>query len=62
MTLQEAFILGLSEEIKDELPARDEIDSLETLIYLVVRLDNFLRERKREGILRDLLPIPNPLN
>lgn len=58
MTLQEAFILGLSEEIKDGLPARDEID----FTYLVVRLDNFLRERKREGILRDLLSIPNPLN
>lgn len=36
----------LSEEIKDELAAIDETDSLETLISLSIRLDNHLRERR----------------
>lgn len=42
------FIQGLSEDIKDKLADRDETDSLETLISLSIRLDNRLRERRRE--------------
>ncbi len=46
--LQGLFLKGLSEEIKDELAARDETMSLEELIQLATRLDNRLRERRRE--------------
>lgn len=44
MALLRTFIRRLSEEIKDELVARDETDSLEALIFLAVCLDNHLRE------------------
>ncbi|KAF7640741.1 hypothetical protein LDENG_00018150 [Lucifuga dentata] len=43
--LQGAYLQGLSEQIKDELAARDETDSLDSLISLSIRLDNRLRER-----------------
>uniref|UniRef100_A0A3P9LPJ3 CCHC-type domain-containing protein n=1 Tax=Oryzias latipes TaxID=8090 RepID=A0A3P9LPJ3_ORYLA len=42
------FYRGLREDIKDELAARDETSSLEELISLSTRLDNRLRERRRE--------------
>lgn len=47
--LQAAFLRGLAENIKDELAARDESNSLEELISLAIRLDNRLRERLREN-------------
>lgn len=59
--LQGVFIQDLSEEIKDELAAIDETDSLETLISLSIRLDNHLRER-RESHLRDTHTFPNFLS
>uniref|UniRef100_A0A8C6U8R8 Retrotransposon gag domain-containing protein n=1 Tax=Neogobius melanostomus TaxID=47308 RepID=A0A8C6U8R8_9GOBI len=46
--LQGVFMRGLAENIKDELAARDETESLEELISLAIRLDNRLRERRRE--------------
>lgn len=46
--LEGAFFHGLSESIKDELAAPDECWHLETLISLAFRLDNGLRERRRE--------------
>ncbi|KAK7940549.1 hypothetical protein WMY93_003875 [Mugilogobius chulae] len=46
--LQGAFFHGLNENMKDELAARDECSDLESLISLAVRLDNRLRERRRE--------------
>ena len=46
--LQGIFLKGLSEELKDELATRDEPDSLEALIHLTIRLDNRIRERRRE--------------
>lgn len=48
--LQGVFLKGLSDEdqMKDELAARDETSSLEELISLATRLDNRLRERRRE--------------
>lgn len=46
--LQGAFFHGLSESIKDELAARDESTDLESFISLAIRLDNRLRERRRE--------------
>lgn len=50
--LQGAFFHGLNENIKDELAARDECKDLETLISLTIRLDNRLRERRREKLSR----------
>ena len=46
--LQGIFLKGISEELKDELVTRDEPDSLEALIDLTIRLDNRIRERRRE--------------
>ena len=46
--LQGIFLKGISEEFKDELVTRDEPDSLEALIDLTIRLDNRIRERRRE--------------
>uniref|UniRef100_A0A0E9VLG7 Uncharacterized protein n=1 Tax=Anguilla anguilla TaxID=7936 RepID=A0A0E9VLG7_ANGAN len=39
------FRQGLSEHIQDELATREEVDSLEALIEMALRLDNRLRER-----------------
>lgn len=50
--LQGVFLRGLSEEVKDELAARDETNSLEDLISLAIRLDTRLRERRRERSVR----------
>lgn len=50
--LQDVFLRGLSDNVKDELAARDETDSLEGLISLATRLDNRLRERRRERAMR----------
>lgn len=55
--LQGIFFRGLSEEVKDELAARDETSTLEELISLSVRLDNRLRERRRERAVRHSSPI-----
>ena len=46
--LQGVLLRGLREELKDELAARDETTSLDDLISLAIRLDNWLRERRRE--------------
>ncbi len=43
-----AFNRALSDEIKDELAARDPATDLESLIDMIIRLDNSLRERRRE--------------
>lgn len=50
--LQGAFFHGLNDNIKDELAARDECTDLEALIALTIRLDNRLRERRREKMSR----------
>lgn len=46
--LQAAFMKGLADNVKDELAARDETENLQELISLATRLDNRLRERRRE--------------
>ena len=46
--LQSVFVHGLSNVLKDELAARDSAASLDELILLAIRLDNRLRERRRE--------------
>ena len=50
--LEGIFVKELSEELKDELAARDETSSLDELISLATRLDNRLRERCRERAAR----------
>ncbi|KAJ0055221.1 hypothetical protein NL108_012724 [Boleophthalmus pectinirostris] len=54
IALQSVFLKGLSDNVKDELAARDETSSLEELISLAIRLDNRLRERRRERGSRQL--------
>lgn len=46
--MQGVFLQGLSEELKDKLVVRDETFSLDELISLAIRLDNHLRECRRE--------------
>ena len=46
--LQGAFQRALNEDIKDELASRDESRDLDELISCSIRLDNRLRERRRE--------------
>ncbi|KAK2885165.1 hypothetical protein Q8A73_021639 [Channa argus] len=46
--LQTVFRHGLSDPVKDELTNRDPPDSLDELIELAIRLDNRIRERRRE--------------
>ncbi|KAF7646963.1 hypothetical protein LDENG_00179570 [Lucifuga dentata] len=53
--LQGAYLQGLSKQIKDELAARNEKDSLDSLISLSIRLDNQLQERCRERAGRPVL-------
>lgn len=45
--LQGVFVRGLAESVKDELAVRDETNSLESLIFLAIRLDNRLRESRQ---------------
>lgn len=44
---------GFSDEVKDELAARDETTCLEELIGLAIGLDDCLRERQREQVGRE---------
>uniref|UniRef100_A0A8C5DM91 CCHC-type domain-containing protein n=1 Tax=Gouania willdenowi TaxID=441366 RepID=A0A8C5DM91_GOUWI len=46
--LQGAFQNALTDSIKDELVSRDEPESLDHLISLAIKIDNRLRERRRE--------------
>lgn len=46
--LQGAFLNGLNESIKDKLATRDEPADLHSLVSLSIKLDNRLRERRRE--------------
>lgn len=46
--LQTVFLNGLSEQLKDELALKDDSSDLDSLISTAIRLDNRLRERKRE--------------
>lgn len=52
---------GLSESVKDELVLRDEPRTLDELIKLSIRLDNRMRERKREKSHRGPA-VTSPLN
>ncbi len=51
-SLQGVFYNGLSEAIKDELAARDDTNSLDSLISLSIKIDNCLRERRRDRVSR----------
>uniref|UniRef100_A0A8C9ZYC4 CCHC-type domain-containing protein n=1 Tax=Sander lucioperca TaxID=283035 RepID=A0A8C9ZYC4_SANLU len=47
-SLQTAFYQGLSEQLKDELISYPEPSDLDSLIALSIRVDNRIRERRRE--------------
>ncbi|KAF7647751.1 hypothetical protein LDENG_00167330 [Lucifuga dentata] len=55
--LQGIFMQGLNDQLKDVLAAKEDPDSLESLISLAIRLDNRLREHRRERVSR--LPLPS---
>lgn len=44
------FLNRLSDIMKDELAARDETDTLDALISPSIKIDNHLRERRREKV------------
>ena len=46
--LHSAFLNILSEVLKDELASQDNPDTLDELIVLAIRIDNWLGERRRE--------------
>lgn len=52
LALRGGFMNGLSDTMKDELASRDDPDCLEELISLSIKLDNRLRERRREKAAR----------
>ena len=55
--LQGVFLNALGSDVKDELTSREESSDLEHLIALAIRVDNRLRERRRErALLQCLLP------
>ncbi|CAK6964949.1 hypothetical protein NL108_012724 [Scomber scombrus] len=58
--LQGVFLRSLNESLKDELAVRDETTSLAELVSLATRLDNRMRERRRERGSRSLPLIPAP--
>ena len=47
-SLQAAFYQGLSEQLKDELISYPEPSDLDSLVTLAIRVDNRVRERRRE--------------
>uniref|UniRef100_A0A3Q1FXS7 Retrotransposon gag domain-containing protein n=1 Tax=Acanthochromis polyacanthus TaxID=80966 RepID=A0A3Q1FXS7_9TELE len=51
------FQRGLNEDLKDQLASRDKVSDLNSLIELTIRLDNRLRERRREK--KTLAPPPD---
>ncbi|KAK3521274.1 hypothetical protein QTP70_002920 [Hemibagrus guttatus] len=58
--LQAAYVQGLSEELKDELAARDPPDNLEALYELMIRMDNRLQETQhRHAYRRGHLELPS---
>lgn len=56
-SLFDAFYNGLSDDIKDELAARDLPAELDTLVSLSIRIDSRLRERRRERIRSAVSPV-----
>ena len=55
-SLQDAFLQGLNEAINDELAARDDPGSLDNLIATAIKIDNRLRERRRDRTSRHSNP------
>ena len=50
-SLTDAFYNGLSDDIKDELAARDPPEDLDALVATAIRIDRRLQERRRERAL-----------
>lgn len=60
--LVSTFYRGLSEDVKDELASRDWGSSLEEVITLAIRIDNRVRERRRERCTPQVMPMLAPPN
>lgn len=60
VSLQSAFIQGLSEEIKYGLAAKDETESLESLISFSIRLGNRMQRWEKSGSHRSFSSRPLP--
>ena len=58
-SLFDAFYNGLSDNIKDELAARDLPADLDALVALSIRIDSRLRERRRERVLSAIPQVPS---
>ncbi len=56
--LRAAFYRALSPDLKDELAFRDPAPDLESLIDISIRVDNHIRERRRERLGEVRLPEP----
>ncbi|KAK7883132.1 hypothetical protein WMY93_029306 [Mugilogobius chulae] len=56
--LQTVFVNGLSEQLKDELALKDDFGDFNSVISTAIKLDNRLRERKRE---RNTRPSSQPV-
>lgn len=54
------FTNGLSEQLKDELAVRDEYENLDSLISAAIKLDNRIRERRRERTRQTFSRAPAP--
>ncbi|KAL7381914.1 hypothetical protein ABVT39_013427 [Epinephelus coioides] len=52
--LQGAFQNGINENIKDELVSHPEPEGMDDLIALAIRIDNHIRERRREKTVSNL--------
>lgn len=50
--LQSVFTNGLSEQLKDELALKDDSHDLDSLVSTAIKIDNRLRERRRERTTR----------
>lgn len=57
--LQTVFVNGLNEQLKDELALKEDSDNLDSIVSLAIKLDNRLRERKRERTSRAPLSAPS---
>ena len=59
VALQGVFLNALGNDVKDKLTTREESSDLEHLIALAIRMDNRLRERRRE---RAICSAPTPFS
>ena len=57
--LRDVFQCSLADHLRDEIALRDEPSDLEALITLAMQLDNRIRERRRESVVRTPSSFPS---